>query len=760
MANIANSRRKGGGGGRKHKQRQKQKRSNLAWSDIVKKNELFENYYKQQNIVPLEEWDLFLKYCRRDLPSTFRITKIRGHAKDLLRSLREGYISKISDEDLKTINASETAANENETVKDEEESLQDLLLEPIKWYPNNLAWNSNLSRRFLRRSEILQKLHRFLVEDSECGAITRQEAVSMIPPMLLDVKPHHLVLDMCAAPGSKTAQIIEMMHDDENQILPTGVVIANDSDHKRCYLLTHQANRLKSPCVIITNHDASIFPKLYTQNRDSTTPSALVEFDRILCDVPCSGDGTIRKNPVMWHKWTPHLGTALHRLQMRILTRGLELLKVGGRLVYSTCSFNPIENEAVLAAVLSKAEGTVKLVDCSNDLKDLKRQPGMTNWKVFSRKGKEYQKIDDVEGKPTEGYKDTMFPPTKEEAEKLNLKYCMRIFPHIQNTGGFFIAVLEKNGELPWQKAKKSRYGKLLPWEDATSNEEKTEEKSDESNDKSSETEKNDVDDNVDEKAQTGSPPKKRFRRGMIKEDPYVFLDDTDKELANLRKFYDLSMELPSHQFLVRNNQGKKRHIYLVSESIHKIMSANENLKVINTGLRVVSRTDFKAGVNDHGVPFRLVQDGVHLISNFIKNRIITIPYGDLITLATYGDTSFENLSIPTKEKLNEFDMGCVVWYYPAQPEKDNVLTSDIWLCGHYGKNTVQCMISKDERKHFIRLLGIPMPADLDFKVKGPGWGDGEKKEENKEDETEKDEDMEGDVESNKTDKGEEDVSN
>ena len=200
-----------------------------------------------------------MKFCRKDLPSTFRITKIRGHAKDLLKSLKEGYISKINKEEIKNVDDDKSDATE----KDSEESEQDLFLEPIPWYPDELAWNSNLSRRFIRRSVVLQKLHRFLVEDSECGAITRQEAVSMIPPLMLRIQPDHVVLDLCAAPGSKTAQIIEMMHAWDISNVPTGTVVANDADHKRCYMLTHQAKRLNTPCVIITNHDASVFPKLY-----------------------------------------------------------------------------------------------------------------------------------------------------------------------------------------------------------------------------------------------------------------------------------------------------------------------------------------------------------------------------------------------------------------------------------------------------------------------------------------------------------------
>ena len=83
-------------------------------------------------------------------------------------------------------------------------------------------------------------------------------------------------------------------------------------------------------------------------------PAALQEpllFDRILCDVPCSGDGTIRKAPDIWRRWTPGNGNGLHPLQLRIALHACQMLKEGGRLVYSTCTFNPIEDEAVVAEV-------------------------------------------------------------------------------------------------------------------------------------------------------------------------------------------------------------------------------------------------------------------------------------------------------------------------------------------------------------------------------------------------------------------------
>lgn len=144
---------------------------------------------------------------------------------------------------------------------------------------------------------------------------------------------------------------------------------------------------------MVTNHDASIFPAIKipmeqvvfpsnTKPRVAAKKQHQLLFDRILCDVPCSGDGTLRKNPGIWKNWSPMDGNGLHgyyipdnvpelnlsgphfvypRLQLRILQRAMRMLKKGGRIVYSTCSMNPVENEAVVAAALKSIPGTYPL---------------------------------------------------------------------------------------------------------------------------------------------------------------------------------------------------------------------------------------------------------------------------------------------------------------------------------------------------------------------------------------------------------------
>ena len=90
--------------------------------------------------------------------------------------------------------------------------------------------------------------------------------------------------------GSKTAQLIEFLHADKSNPTPEGFVIANDLDNKRCYMLMHQLKRLESPNFMIVNHDASCIPNM--RGNDGKN----IMYDRILADVPCSGDGTFRKN--------------------------------------------------------------------------------------------------------------------------------------------------------------------------------------------------------------------------------------------------------------------------------------------------------------------------------------------------------------------------------------------------------------------------------------------------------------------------------
>lgn len=361
---------------------------------------------------------------------------------------------------------------------------------PVSWYPDQLAWSMTTPKNVVRRFAPFASFQKFLVAETSVGNITRQEIVSMIPPLLMDVRPGMTVLDLCAAPGSKSTQIMELLHTGEEETLlqaaesvkngtagpeplgpeglnddgrTTGLLIANDTDYKRAHMLIHQMKRLNSPNLVVTNHDASIYPsiRLPPQPVAGGNPQPrYLKYDRILADVPCTGDGTTRKNVNVWKDWNPANALGLHATQIRILVRALQMLKTGGRVVYSTCSMNPVENEAVVATAIERCGGAdnVRIIDCGNELPGLKRAPGLRSWKVMDRQGRMWSNWEDVEKqKEVEGIEGlgklaaSMFPAVGESAH-LPLERCMRLYPHMQDTGSFFITVLEKTSEIRAKK--------------------------------------------------------------------------------------------------------------------------------------------------------------------------------------------------------------------------------------------------------------------------------------------------------------------
>ncbi|KAG6594890.1 tRNA (cytosine(34)-C(5))-methyltransferase [Cucurbita argyrosperma subsp. argyrosperma] len=444
------------------------------WEPFESQSHAFNEYYKEQGIVTAEEWDTFIEFLRKPLPAAFRINSSGQFCGEIRAQLQNDF--------TKSLQAEVTDGDEAEAIR------------PLPWYPDNLAWHSNFSRMQLRKNQALESFHEFLKLENEIGNITRQEAVSMVPPLFLDVHPNHYVLDMCAAPGSKTFQLLEIIHQSSKPgDLPDGLVVANDLDVQRCNLLIHQTKRMCTANLIVTNHEAQHFPgcrantnffSASTAGNELKPRSTQLTFDRVLCDVPCSGDGTLRKAPDIWRKWNSGMGNGLHGLQVQIGMRGASLLKVGGRMVYSTCSMNPVENEAVVAELLRKSGGSLELVDVSNELPQLVRRPGLKKWKVCD-KGVWFASYEQVTESCQSVAIPGMFPsgrgrksdthnselrgnhpdggssvdvsePTMdpvhvfdEEVCEFPIERCMRIVPHDQNTGAFFVAVLRKVAPLP-----------------------------------------------------------------------------------------------------------------------------------------------------------------------------------------------------------------------------------------------------------------------------------------------------------------------
>ncbi|XP_076972933.1 RNA cytosine C(5)-methyltransferase NSUN2 isoform X2 [Tamandua tetradactyla] len=675
------------------------KRNSAGWEDgypeIVKENKLFEHYYQELKIVPEGEWDQFMKALREPLPATFRITGYKSHAKEVLHCLKNKYFKELEDLEV-----------DGQKVE---------VPQPLSWYPEELAWHTNLSRKILRKSPQLEKFHQFLVSETESGNVSRQEAVSMIPPLLLGVQPHHKILDMCAAPGSKTTQLIEMLHADMNVPFPEGFVIANDVDNKRCYLLVHQAKRLSSPCIMVVNHDAASIPRLQV---DVGGKKEVLFYDRVLCDVPCSGDGTMRKNIDVWKKWNTLNSLQLHGLQLRIATRGAEQLAEGGRMVYSTCSLNPVEDEAVIASLLEKSEGALELADVSSELPGLKWMPGITEWKVMTKDGQWFVSWDDVPHSRHTQIRPTMFPP-KDPAklQALNLARCLRILPHHQNTGGFFVAVLVKKSSMPWNKRqpklqnKSVEIGETVISSPVDPTEEKAvENKPDTGNTEIMERTESLENDGNKKDGVCGPPPSKKMKLFGFKEDPFVFIPEDDPLFPSIQKFYALDPSFPKMNLLTRTKEGKKRQLYMVSKELRNVLLNNsERMKVINTGIKVWCRNN---SGEEFDCAFRLAQEGIYTLYPFINSRIITVPMEDVKILLTQENPFFRKLSSETYNQAKDLEKGSIILKYEPDPTKPDALQYPIVLCGWRGKASIRVFVPKNERFHYLRMMGLEVLSE------------------------------------------------
>ena len=217
-----------------------------------------------------------------------------------------------------------------------------------------------------------------------------QEISSMMPILALDPQPGDLILDLAAAPGSKTTQCSARM---QNQ----GTIIANDKDLGRTSILSANLERCGCSNVIMTRHDG--VQLCYRLERTG------IKFDKILLDVPCSGEGNIRSNPKTYLMWNINMIRKLSRLQKKLVGSAVNLLKQGGVLVYSTCTHSPEENEEVVSFLLENFDLEIEKSNIP-----LKCRNGISFW----------------------------------EGKEFNVKDACRIYPQDNNTEGFFLCRMRK----------------------------------------------------------------------------------------------------------------------------------------------------------------------------------------------------------------------------------------------------------------------------------------------------------------------------
>jgi NOL1/NOP2/sun family putative RNA methylase len=225
------------------------------------------------------------------------------------------------------------------------------------------------------------------LEEHSLGYFYTQEAASMIPPLVLEPQPGEMVLDMCAAPGSKSTQIAAMMQN-------KGLLVLNDYKGMRVAPLGINIQRMGITNEVITLMEGRFF-------KDFT-------FDRILVDAPCSGTGTIRKSFKTLRIWNPDMVRRLAGTQKQLIETAFNCLKLGGIMVYSTCTLEPEEDEGVIDFLLNKYPNAY-LEDISLPIK--------RSDAVLEFEGQKYHE---------------------------SIKKCLRIWPQDNDTEGFFVAKIRK----------------------------------------------------------------------------------------------------------------------------------------------------------------------------------------------------------------------------------------------------------------------------------------------------------------------------
>ncbi len=256
-------------------------------------------------------------------------------------------------------------------------SLTDFALEPIPYVDNGFI---------LRCGEAVGRS-----PEHHAGMIYMQDPGAMSALSALDFTEGEWVLDMCAAPGGKSSQIAERIGDQ-------GFLLSNEFVPKRAKIIVGNLERLGVRNTMVTSLDTREFPKMFSE-----------AFDTVVCDAPCSGEGMFRKSDEALADWSEENVRMCAERQLSILENAIPVLKAGGRLVYSTCTYSLEENEMVVAALM-------------------KRHPELELIPV----------------------KDQLIPHTKDgvdfDGRNPEMRLARRFYPHISEGEGQFVAVMKKNG--------------------------------------------------------------------------------------------------------------------------------------------------------------------------------------------------------------------------------------------------------------------------------------------------------------------------
>ena len=641
-------------------------------------SELFITYYKSILNFDEKEYSDFLKITVEELPTIFRLNKIYTYSESLEEEIIE-FLHK----------------NDSHYKK--------RLSRPKLNFLDNIYQINNLNKK----DEIDSQLKQILFTENDYG-ILRQELVSMLPVNLVPIEESDIILDMCAAPGNKTIQVLEIMSEKARMknTLPSGVIIANELDEKRAGNMAHFFKAHFPINIVITNNNAENLPVI---EDDNYKPNI------VICDVPCSGDGTLRKNKMIRKKWKIEFALENHYTQCKILDNAIRQCKNDGYIVYSTCSINPIENEAVVVTILEKYKDEIELINCSKKLSEMniKFKEGLIKWKVCIDVDKEKnliwkEKYSDVKNNKNGLIKETMFHDIYTHknnhpsalfkfTDPLNIRNCVRVYSHENNSDCFFIAVFHKKSNLNKEDEKDNNYSVPLNENKMKTIGEDLEDFMDflgiEDDEKNNKKENNIKEEN---KSNNNINNNKNIEEDLIFK-KYVKISNYAESYNDLMKTYQFKNGLLIRHLFCKRESSQK--IFLFSDKLSEMISifTKMNLNIIRCGL-VVFKKEREKNIK---MMYRVTHYGAILMADYFGAQILELNRPDLIKLIFDSDDlsiSFDKIPEEEKEKIDKYENGSLILMYDG-----------FILVSRKGKGTLHLMIPKFPKgtlkKYFLRAV-------------------------------------------------------
>merc|ERR1712088_1259041 len=245
-----------------------------------------------------------------------------------------------------------------------------------------------------------------------------------------------------------------------------------------------------------------------------------------------------------------------------------------------------------------------------------------------------------------------MFSPQEGVDAKFHLDRCMRVLPHQQDTGGFFVAVLSKKSLCPWESKREQ----------------------DNSNPQAENNHRNSNNRN------SNGPPNKKPRYQGFREDPFIYFEEDDSSFEEVKKYFQLSDELEAKMFLSRH-ATKRNNLYFTSKLVRNLMQSNaDRVKIINAGVKSFAKCENKGATCN----FRLAQEGALMTIPFLGKRMI----------------------YPTKKDLQTLLLSSDIDHPPLLTEMEPDTIRQLEAVGWLGNTSVRSYVPKNDRIHYLRLLG------------------------------------------------------